>query len=204
MEDKMKDKLKPITLSKDASFDELFDFCYQEFKDGFLAKDNHPYLRGKEVVAMLHAENWVENKAEAFWHASSLDLKPEVETFPCTNDIAISLCNENCRNGAKPVSLSNGDIRMKCLYRASRVNFISETIKLCNAGDSRVKYWEKNNSKEKRMYLRYQEDELDYLVVLKHKSDRRAILITGFPVFYRKERLQYDKEYERFVENKNR
>ena len=69
--------------------------------------------------------------------------------------------------------MNDGNVRAKCLYRALRVGWIKEVIELYNENDVRVKYWEKINSKKKkRLYLRYQEEEVDYLIVFEKKSEK--------------------------------
>lgn len=70
-----------------------------------------------------------------------------------------------------------------------------------DGNDVRVKYWEKVNSKKKkRLYLRYQEEELDYLIVLEKKSEKRVQLITAYPVLFvntKKDYQNYIKEIEK-------
>ena len=50
------------------------------------------------------------------------------------------------------------------------------------------------------MYLRYQEEELDYLIVLEKKSEKRVQLITAYPVLFvstKKDYQNYIKEIEK-------
>ena len=62
-----------------------------------------------------------------------------------------------------------------------------------------------NSKKKKRLYLRYQEEELDYLVVLEKKSERRVQLITAYPVFFVSAKKDYEKDYQNYINNtKNR
>ena len=92
--------------------------------------------------------------------------------------------------------MNDGNVRAKCLYRALRVGWIKEVIELYNENDVRVKYWEKINSKKKkRLYLRYQEEELDYLIVLEKKSEKRVQLITAYPVFF----VSAKKDYQNYI-----
>ena len=69
-----------------------------------------------------------------------------------------------------------------------------------NNRDSRVCYWEKLNKEgRKRVYLRYQEDEIDYLVVFEKKTDKKVRLITGYPVFFIKSKKELDKDYNKYI-----
>ncbi|MDO4753566.1 MAG: hypothetical protein Q4A41_01055 [Bacillota bacterium] len=64
-----------------------------------------------------------------------------------------------------------------------------------------MKYWEKiNSNKKNRLYLRYQEEENDYLIVFEEKSSKRVTLITAFPVFFRSAKRDYDRDYLTFVQ----
>lgn len=98
--------------------------------------------------------------------------------------------------------MNNGSERAKCIYRAVRVSWIREIIDLYNDGDKRVKYWEKiNSNKKKRIYLRYQEAELDYIVIFEDKSDKRVVLITGYPVFFISAKKDYESDYQNYIKN---
>lgn len=98
-----------------------------------------------------------------------LDIKP------CTNDISSAFCSENCILGTEVITINDGN-------------------------DVRVKYWEKVNSKKKkRLYLRYQEEELDYLIVLEKKSEKRVQLITAYPVLFVSTKKDYEKDYQNYI-----
>ena len=102
--------------------------------------------------------------------------------------------------GIDSIILSNGDVREKCIYRAVRIGWISEVINMYNAGDLRVRYWEKVNSKKrKRLYLQYLEDEINYLVIFEEKSQKRVRLITAYPVFFISAKKDYEKDYQNYI-----
>lgn len=118
------------------------------------------------------------------------------------NDITSSLCANNCIDAFDSVIMNNGTEREKCIYRAVRVSWIREIIDLYNQGDKRIKYWEKiNSNKKNRIYLRYQEAELDYIVILEDKSDKRVVLITGYPVFFISAKKDYESDYQNYIKN---
>lgn len=191
-------KLMPIAIDKTKELSEMFNECHRRFKETIAAKER-PLLRDKEIYVPL---KWVESKAEIFWHSASIEQKPRLDIKPCTNDLSSAFCLENCISGAELITMGNGDVRAKCLYRALRVSWIREVIELYNANDTRVKYWEKVNSKKRnRLYLRYQEEELDYLIVFEDKSEKRVQLITAYPVFFISAKQSYEKDYQNYIKS---
>lgn len=199
--------LTAICLSDGTILEDGFDICYQEFKKTFLSKDNRPLLGDKEIFIPLKQHNWIENKAECFWHASSMESKISFEVLPCTNDVAKILCDENCTrtDPRYSVFMSNGDLRYKCIYRGERTNLISDIINLYNSNDPRVKYWEyehkQGNKIRKRIYLRYQSAGIDYVVVFENKSTKMVTFITAFPVFFKSDSIRYEKDYHNYINN---
>ncbi len=195
----MNDKLKPVEIDGKNKISEIMDKCHEVFKDT-IAQKNRPRLGNRDIYVPL---KWIENKAELFWHSASIEEKPKLNIKPCNNDFTSALCAENCITGKDTITMSNGDIRSKCIYRATRINFIKSIIELYNAGDTRVKYWEKVNSKKrKRLYLRYQEAELDYIIVFEEKSTARVQLITAYIVFFISAKRDYEKDYKNFIKQK--
>lgn len=177
----------------------IMDKCHIVFKETMANKDNRAKLGEREIAVPL---NWIECKAELFWHAASIEEKAKLDIQPCTNDVASSLCANNCVDAFDSIIMNNGAEREKCIYRAARVGWIREVIDLYNQGDARVKYWEKiNSNKKNRIYLRYQEEEIDYIVILEDKSDKRVILITGYPVFFISAKKDYENDYQNYLKN---
>lgn len=192
----MKKKLTPIVIDKTQELSEIFNECHDKFKETIATKDR-PLFRGMEIYIPL---KWLENKAEIFWHSASIEQKEKLDIKPCTNDLSSAFCLENCIIGTEFITMSNGDIRAKCLYRALRVGWIKEIIEMYNENDVRVKYWEKiNSNKKKRVYLRYQEEEIDYLIVLEKKSEKRVQLITAYPIFFVSAKKDYEKDYQNYI-----
>lgn len=192
----MKKKLTPIAFDKTLELSAIFDNCHNRFKETIATKDR-PLFQGMEIYVPL---KWIESKAEIFWHSASIEQKAKLDIKPCINDLSSAFCPENCILGTDLITINNGDVRAKCLYRALRVGWIREIIELYNENDVRVKYWEKVNSKKKkRLYLRYQEEELDYLIVFEKKSEKRVQLITAYPVFFVSAKKDYEKDYQNYI-----
>lgn len=190
-------KLKTIDFTGLEDISAIMDKCHIVFKETMANKDNRAKLGEREIAVPL---NWIECKAELFWHAASIEEKAKLDIQPCINDVVSSICANNCIDAFDSVIMNNGAEREKCIYRAARVGWIREVIDLYNQGDARVKYWEKvNSNKKNRIYLRYQEEELDYIVILEDKSDKRVILITGYPVFFISAKKDYENDYQNYL-----
>ena len=188
-------KLIPIDITGLNKIDNIMDKCHEIFKHSLASKENKVQLDGKEVLVPLR---WVDKKADIFWHAASIEPKSGLDILPCNNDITSSICGKNCIAQEDAIVL-NGKEREKCIYRAVRINWIRDIVKMYGNKDSRVKYWEKINTKKKnRIYLRYEEEEIDYLVVLEEKSDSKVQLITAYPVFFLSAKKDYEKDYENY------
>ena len=193
------EKLKTIDISGLTEISTIIDKCHNVFKSTMANKDDKPKLGEREIAVPL---NWIEYKAELFWHAASIEEKSRLNIQPCVNDIASSICANNCIDAFDPIIMSNGTEREKCIYRAVRVSWIREIIDLYNVGDDRVKYWEKvNSNKHNRIYLRYQEEESDYIVILEDKSEKRVVLITGYPVFFISAKRDYETDYRNYMKS---
>lgn len=190
----MAEKLKPIEINKEDTIFNIFDRCHVIFKNTIATKERPTFGNRKIYVPIT----WTENKMEIFWHLASMEKKPKLSIKPCNNDIAATHCEANCVTGVDFIKLNK--IREKCIYRAVRVGWISEVINMYNAGDPRVRYWEKVNSKKrKRLYLQYLEDEINYLVVFEEKDPKTVRLITAYPVFFISAKRDYEKDYQNYI-----
>jgi len=191
-------KLAPMSILSEQLIGDIIDSCHDLFKRTIGAKDR-PKLGNREIYIRF---NWIEYKAEIFWHIGSVKNMPILDICPCNNDISSVICAANCVNGTDMIALSDGLVRAKCIYRATRVGWILDIVNMYNAADSRVKYWEKTNKNHrKRVYLRYQEEENDYLVVFEEKNANRVQLITGYPVFLISAKRDLDKDYLNYQKN---
>ena len=189
-------KLIPIDVTDISETENIMNKCHDVFKTTMASKENKPRLKGREVLVPL---KWLDYKAETFWHSASIEPKNMLDILPCNNDVASALCNNNCITAINSIVL-NGMEREKCIYRAVRVNWIRSVLEMYNNDDSRVKYWEKVHStnKRKRIYLRYQEEEIDFLVILEDISDKRVRFITAYPIFFLSAKRDYEKDYQTY------
>lgn len=196
-------KLKALDISGLSNLADIFEKCYKNFKSTIICKEHRPKFGDKEIFVQI---KWLEDhKAEIFWHISSIEKKKELDILPCNNSIETSKCDDNCITGINSIKMSNGDERAKCIYRATRVCWINKIIEMYNNKDKRVLFWEKVQNKGKtRIYLRYIEEENDYVVVFEKKSEKRVVFVTGYPVFFINAKKQFDKDYMKFNEKKDK
>ena len=54
-----------------------------------------------------------------------------------------NICKMNCQTNKKSVTLKNGKCRNICIYRACRIKWITEIIKLANKNDKNIKIWKR-------------------------------------------------------------
>lgn len=195
-------KLIPIDITGMNKTEEIMDKCHNTFKATLVSKKNKPRFKGREVLVPL---KWLDYKAETFWHSASIESKQRLDILPCNNDITSSLCNNNCILETDYIML-NGIKREKCIYRAVRVNWIRSVLEMYNNNDSRIKYWEKihPSNKKNRIYLRYEEEEIDFLVILEDVSKKRVRFITAYPIFFLSAKRDYENDYRSYQKIKSR
>ena len=142
-----------------------------------------------------------------FWHMGSLenkDLKTNsagrkyYNIKPCNNTLYSNKCT-NCVDHIYPINIRS-TLRDKCIYRMSTIEWFRIIIEKINNNEPNVKAWQVNtlNSKrtiEKQLKIRFQEKEIDYLIILKDVGDK-YYFITSYPVFEHKQKKELDKEYK--------
>lgn len=187
----------PVDIDSYETQDDIINTCYIEFKECVLNKESRPQLFGREVCIPIGA--WINNKAEIFWHISSLSSKDKISILPCNNDPAIDKCDKNCIYHKRQITLTNGEERDICFYRATKAFWVKELIELANQKDKCIKIWIKKDNKKKRqeLYLRYQFRHIDYIVIFESKPSK-YVLITAYPVFYINSKNGYDIDYQNY------
>jgi len=185
-------KLSPIiNISKVSNIDEIIDIIYAEFKCKFMNKLNRPKLFGKFVY--IKFDTWIHYKAEMFWHFISLNEIEKFGVFPCENNISENICMENCLNKSKQIVMQNGQTRNICVYRAVRICWILDIINLANNNSENIKHW----IKDKKMHIRFQHDDVDYIIIFEIKKNMYQI-ISAFPVFYINKKKTFDTDYKNY------
>lgn len=174
--------------------EEIIDKCYVIFKQSILNKDR-PDLFGKKIYIPIE---WLNYKAEMFWHVSSLSSIEDFKILPCNNDVSSVNCRKNCIENTGGITLSNGETRTLCHYRMTRVNWIREIIDLANIHNDRVKVWKKvQKDNKENLYLRYVYREIDYILVFEEKVNR-YILKSAYPLFFIESKRNHDKDYNKY------
>lgn len=147
---------------------------------------------------------------ERFMHIISIEDKPTYTIFPCNNDVTYSLCQNKCSPSVAQAEFQKIS-RNECFYRLARVHWIPEIINLANSEDSNIKIWIKEEKDHKgklikKNYIRYDVGFVDYIIILKEDIKRGTIykydFVTSFPVFTKRNKDQFEKDYNKFLQNK--
>ncbi|NCB75045.1 MAG: hypothetical protein EOM51_09935 [Clostridia bacterium] len=184
----MIEELSPkIELTSD--FEKNIEKAFNYFSDNLNNKFSRPRLFEKFVYIENH--EIIDNKPAGFWHAISLEENHKfADVLPCVNDPTISDCGANCNNSQKTITIKAGtEKRNICLLRASMLPWIVDIIRLANAGNNHISYWEK----EKKIYIRYLHRGIDYILIFAD-NNKFYRLISSYPVFYLKEKREFDSD----------
>ncbi len=186
-------RFSKIDLSDHEEHDEIINVCYESFKTTTFNKSIRPLLFGK--VVSIPVACWISQMAEIFWHMASIEVHHRFDIFPCNNDSAYTKCDKNCIRGTHQVTVK-GQLRNVCYYRAQMVHWVNEIILMANEEHPDIKWWKKPEKLSGRdnLYIRYQHEEIDYLVIFAVKPHKYE-LITGYPIFYINSKAEYDKDY---------
>lgn len=174
------------------TFEEIIEFEYEVFKREFMNKDTRVRLNNKFIF--IDFNSWIDHKAEMFWHLISLNKRERFSIFPCENNISDNICKMNCQTNTKNVTLKNGQVRNICIYRACRISWIIEIIRLANNKDKNIKIWEKDN----KLHVRFKHQDVDYVVIFAINKERYQ-LVSAFPVFYISKKCEFDKGYQDYL-----
>ena len=140
----------------------------------------------------------IDDRPVGFWHIISLEDNHKFSKIvPCVNDPAIDICDQNCVSGKYQVAIKSGsENRNLCFYRAARLPWIIDLIKMANRDDPAVQVWLKPGGQKAndRLYLRYKHNGNDFIVIFTVQK-KFYRLVSAFPVFYLKERNEMDKDY---------
>ena len=192
----MVSKLSPI-LSFPEDFQKSIDIAYDYFAEHIGNRSRRPALFDKEVF--VECAEMVANRPIGFWHIISLDDTHKFKTLiPCVNDPTINLCEQNCIYGKHQIPFDYiTDQRNLCLYRACRLPWIIDIIKLANRDDPYIDIWLKPSTKRgsAKLYLRYNHFGNDYVVIFSAEK-RFYRIISAFPVFYLSQKREFDKEHD--------
>lgn len=191
----MTNKLSPI-LQFPEDFEKSIDIAYDYFADNIGNRAHRPALFDKEVF--VECSEKINERPVGFWHMISLEDKHRFSKLvPCVNDPSLDLCGQNCISGKRQVPIKyNTEMRNLCLYRACRLPWVIDIIKLANRDDPSVDIWLKpggRNSSDK-LYLRYNHDGNDYVVIFSAEK-RFYRIISAFPVFYLNEKHAFKEDH---------
>ena len=186
-----------INIEEYSDIDSIIKSTYEEFKSKHMDRSIRPKeLLGKKLI--MEFANWVEYKADLYWHLISLSENEWFNVFPCGNNLSSNICKENCLKKHRQITRTNGQVRTICVFRAIRVNWVIDIINLANKHDKRVRVWEKDN----KLHLRYEYGEIDYIIIFGVKRNSYK-LISAFPVFYINKKQTFNKDFNEFMQKKS-
>lgn len=194
----MNSNLSPI-LQFPADVQQSLDIAYDYFAKNIADRGHRPELFGKEIY--IECSEDINDRPVGFWHIISLEDKHRFQKIvPCVNDPTIDICNQNCITGKNQIVVSYGaETRNICLYRASRLPWIIDLVKMANRDDPAVQVWLKSGGKKAndKLYLRYNHNGNDFLVIFSSQK-KFYRLISAFPVFYLNEKSDLDNDYKMY------
>lgn len=201
----------PIDFSEklDQDFSTIVDYVYENhFKSAFMNKHTRPLLKNKFIYFPLE---WVNYKPERFWHLISFEAKDGRFTAdPCNNTIEMHHCNilkSKCGSMAILPNHLNLIDRCECLYRLSRIIWLSPIIELANVDHPNIQIWEVekrdvNGSLFTKTLIRFLEGYCDYLIVLvnsKNGSVDSYKFITAYPVVLKNTKNNLTSSYLQYL-----
>jgi hypothetical protein len=191
-------KLPPVlNINECRDINSILEVTYNNFKNHIMDKNKRPKLFNKPIF--IDFNNWIDHKAEMHWHMISLAVDEKFNILPCNNDISSMYKMDNCITNKYQVTMSNGQVRNICLYRAIRINWFNDIIKLTNNGDESIRYWEK----DRKLYIRFQHETVDYAIVFQIQRNTYRLL-SMFPVFYINKKQTFNTDYNKYMQNKKR
>lgn len=193
-------KSKIIDISGCNNWNEILDLCYTVFSNEIRRLPN---LFGRKVIINGLNKKTKDGISEAFLHMISFAKSHNFKILPCINDYDYQdICDKNCLNCHYQVTLTFGSEKERnlCIYRAIRIRWVVELIKLANSNNQNIQMWVKNE----KMHLRYKNNSIDYIAIFveaKIKGKKVYKLISNFPVIYTSNSYKYDREYKKYIEN---
>lgn len=190
-------KLSSPIIYEGNDINDMLSAGMDHFYNCFLKKEIKPKFQGKDIFFDMN--KFFKQRIQmpfpiSFMHITSLDNDDKYSIFPCTNDISMELCQNQC--SIKPSFLPYATYnRWECLYRLHRIHWIPEIIALANAEDNDVNIFSENKTDGYKNFvdinIRYKCGMDDYLIVLRER-DNDYLFITAFPVVSKKKKEQLD------------
>lgn len=187
---------------------EIVDNIHKDFYSIFMKKDSREFFNNKFIFFSMDKmyRNIELPYPERFVHICSIKDNTQYNIFPCNNDITFSICKSKC-SYQKALSLFYDIGRIECPYRMSRIHWIPEVISLYNQGSPYIKKFSKQklnrktNKMENIIFIRYNDNHNDYVVLLDEDKDSMGNVTkyrfkTAYPVFLKKNKIEFDNLYK--------
>ncbi len=163
---------------------------FDQIKDNIMIHGKIIYFSTKEI----------QGYSQDYWHIGSLEKKENNNEYynilPCNNTVYSNKCN-NCNTHNFSIMVRN-KIRDKCVYRMFTIEWIREITNKVNEKDINIKKWYSkkiyNGQLRQNLKIRYQERDIDYLIILE-EAENNFFFVTAYPVFEYREKRELDKEF---------
>ena len=194
----------PLDVPADQVFAQAFFIFETELKD----KDTRPRLFDRFIFIDVATE--IFGKPKSFWHIASIGEDDEkYSELPCAGDSAEAKCLYKC-DPMHEGNFLNEENSIPCIFRACRIRWIKESIELANKKlpAPLLRVWQQGDqkSRDKKILIRFTDDEVDYVVVFriayKNSDIYMYYLMTAYPVVLPGYKRRFDKEYENFIRKK--
>lgn len=195
----------PKFFDEEFNLDEEIKKANEYFTMNFINVDERRHINGDFIFVKNDLRSGM---YERFLHSISMKDKEYYTMYPCNNDITYVGCTTNCEVGKSPEVFQRLN-RSLCLYRLSRIFWLPEIIDLANENNSNIKIWrkeeqDKSNDKWRwKRFVRYNNGLADYILVFneKYKNGKFNLLDfrTAYPVFIKRDKINFDKDYEKYM-----
>lgn len=200
----LSDPLYPVNYKDDIS---LFEDSYKIFDENLRNIEKRPRLWGKKIF--IDCTNFADDGRElSYWHICSIGADDsKYDMYPCLNDSAGSKCQYKCDVDHEENFLKDKN-GIPCVYRASKIIWLIEILRLANLGGSRyIKIWKTQNKKTRQvdLLIRYESEIIDYVIIFKiqnAESEYPYRFKTAFPIVLKSYKRRYDKEYINYTKTK--
>lgn len=200
----------PLNFIENADLSRNVQLVINNFRPIFLDKSNRPEFMGKFIFFDMTATKGIVTfpYPEKLMHIMSLEPKNHHTIFPCNNDESLIHCQNKCDSSCADEHFQLLK-RNECYYRMARIHWIPEIINLANASNPSTQVWieskSPNGKRFEKTFIRFQEGLVDYIIILRHVirsgTFTHYALESAFPVFLKRNKIQFTKDFEAYTKN---
>lgn len=188
-----------------------FDYFYNYF----LKKEVKPNLKEFNIFYDMSSKCSIctSKFPERFLHSISfsnklgdIDKTHEFDIYPCTNDVSIKYCSNNCKMASTDLLEFSYLDRYFCYYRLSRIHWIKDIIDLANDEHQNVSVWmkkkkDKSNKTFTQCFVRYNDILNDFIIIFIVLGNSLRFQ-TAYPVVFKSSKDSLQKDFKAYIDNK--